>query len=62
VVDLNTVGTIVWSGLDGRRELPDLVELVRAAMEDPDEVPRARIETDVAAFLAELTRLELVRS
>lgn len=61
VVDLNTVGTIVWSGLDGTRELPELVELVRAAMEDPDEVPRARIETDVSAFLAELTRLELVR-
>ena len=62
VVDLNTVGTLVWSGLDGTRELPDLVELVRGAMADPDEVPRTRIEADVSAFLAELRRLELVRS
>jgi hypothetical protein len=62
VVDLNPLGTLVWSGLDGQREVADLVELVRQALGDPDSIPAPRVEADVAAFLAELERLELVRA
>jgi hypothetical protein len=61
VVDLNPLGTLVWGGLDGTRELADLVDLVRDALADPDAVPRARIEADVSAFLDRLSSLELVR-
>jgi hypothetical protein len=62
VVDLNPVGSLVWSGIDGQRELPDLVELVRAAVDDPDTVPPQQIATDVKAFLEELERLGLIRA
>ena len=62
VVDLNPLGTLVWSGLDGRREVPDLVELVRQALDDPEAVPASQVEADVTAFLAELERLELIRA
>jgi hypothetical protein len=62
VVDLNPIGTLVWRGLDGERDVPQLVDLVRDALTDPTAVPAQRIEADVTAFLAELERLELVRS
>ena len=62
VVDLNPLGTLVWSGLDGEREVADLVELVRQSLTDPDAIPAPRVEADVTAFLAELERLELVRA
>lgn len=62
VVDLNPLGTLVWQGLDGEREVGDLVELVRQALDDADSVPSARVEADVTAFLAELERLDLVRA
>jgi hypothetical protein len=61
VVDLNAIGTLVWSSLDGTRELADLVELVRTALDDPQRVPAQRVEADVVAFLDELRRLELVQ-
>ncbi len=62
VVDLNVMGSLVWSGIDGRRELADLVDLVQESLDDQSEVPRAQIEADVSAFLSELTRLELVHT
>jgi hypothetical protein len=61
VVDLNEVGSVVWAGIDGERELTDLVELVRRALDDPERVPVVQVVKDVAAFLDELRRLELVQ-
>ena len=58
VVELNGVGSLVWAAIDGTRDVPALVEQVRAAVEDGPGPER--IEADVRAFLTELTRLELV--
>jgi hypothetical protein len=60
VVDLNALGSLVWAGIDGQREASDLVTLVQESLKATAEVPRAQIAADVAAFLAELIRLELV--
>src|SRR5690349_6755736 len=62
VVDLNPMGSLVWSGIDGQRELEDLVDLVQQSLSDPSAVPRAQLEADVSAFLNELVRLELVHT
>lgn len=61
VVELNAVGSLVWNGLDGKRDVADLVELVRSALDDQDTVPAAQIETDVVTFLDKLKKLDLVR-
>ena len=53
---LNPVGTEIWQGLDGRRTVGELVELIREAF----EVDRTRAEKDVLRFLSQLARREMV--
>ena len=60
VVDLNPMGSLVWSGIDGQREISDLAELVQQSLKGAADVPRSQIVADVAAFIEELRRLELV--
>jgi hypothetical protein len=60
VIELNAMGSLVWRAIDGQRELPELVTEVLAAV-GPDQVTSDQVGADVAAFVAELTRLDLVR-
>ncbi len=61
IVELNALGSLVWAAIDGQREVIDLADVVRANLADPGEVTAERIQADVRALLAELTRLELVQ-
>ncbi len=58
LITLNAVGTIVWEALDGRRDLAGLCDAVAARY---PSTSRAQVETDVRSFLAELSRLGLVK-
>ena len=57
LITLNSVGTIVWEALDGRRDVAGLCDVVAARY---PSTPRTQVETDVGSFLAELSGLGLV--
>lgn len=52
VIELNAVGSLVWSSIDGTRDLDGLVDAVAAAVSTP--VAREQITADVRTFLAAL--------
>ena len=57
LITLNHVGTLVWEGLDGRRDATDLAtDLIHRF----DGVSRAQLERDIVAFLAEVQTAGLV--
>jgi hypothetical protein len=57
LITLNLVGSLVWSLLDGHR---DVDAVVSAVVEACAPVERSTVDVDVRAFLAELTSLNLV--
>jgi hypothetical protein len=58
LITLNPVGTLVWEQLDGHR---DAATLAADLIGRFDGVTLAQLETDVAAFLAEIDAAGLVR-
>jgi hypothetical protein len=60
VIELNALGAVVWDAIDDDQEVAGIVERVLTKVK-PDTVPAQQVEADVRAFLAELTRLELIQ-
>jgi hypothetical protein len=57
LITLNLVGSLVWSLLDGHRDVDAVVDSV---VEACAPVERSTVDVDVRAFLTELTSLNLV--
>jgi hypothetical protein len=57
LLTLNAVGTLVWEALDGTHREAGIVGVLEEHFPDID---RARLETDLRAFLDELQDLGLV--
>jgi hypothetical protein len=57
LVTLNPVGSLVWSLLDGQRDIDDVVASVAEACAP---VERSTVAGDVSAFLLELTSFGLI--
>ena len=57
LITLNSVGTLVWDALDGRRGVP---ELCRVVSDQYPSTPAAQVEADVRSFLDELSGLGLL--
>jgi hypothetical protein len=57
LITLNTVGTLVWEELDGRRNVEELAGALASRFEG---VSRADLARDIDAFLAELEASALV--
>jgi hypothetical protein len=57
LITLNQVGSMVWSALDGVREIP---QLAADLAERFDAVPVDVLEADITAFLDQLVALDLV--
>jgi hypothetical protein len=61
VVEVNAVGSAVWAAIDGQRTIDDLVQVVRQQVAAAADVPVEQLRADVEAFVAELSRLELLQ-
>jgi hypothetical protein len=57
MIVLNPVGTMVWDALDGASDASTIAESLASSFED---VPLARLESDVCDFLEELAGIALV--
>ena len=57
LITLNPVGSLVWSLLDGQREVDHIVTTV---VEECGPVDRATVALDVRTFLSELVSLGLI--
>lgn len=57
LLTLNPVGTMIWEALDGRRDVPELVDHL---IDRLDGVQPEQARADVASFIAELRTLCLV--
>jgi methyltransferase-like protein len=56
IYNLNEVGAYVWECLDGRRTLPDIVDMVVEAFEvSPEEA-----QSDVLDFVGQLKEIEAI--
>lgn len=57
IITLNPVGSLVWSALDGKRDVAALADHLLAAL---DGVTRVELERDITDFVTELASSQLV--